>query len=215
VTAQNAEGSSAPSPVTASVTRTIPAGSSLPISIPVVMSGADRTLNGTLGTVLAAALSNGDKVSVWNKATQQYQTATLVGGEWSSNLTVNPGEAFFVQSDAATPATIVFSGAIGNTGQSSVGVVPGYSLISLSEGRPLNINSAFTNTTGGSPNASILPTDADYVYVQNQDGSWRGFRYTGSGWRDLQTGQNNVSFELAPGEAYYYRRASGTMDVNF
>jgi hypothetical protein len=215
VTAQNAEGSSAPSPVTASVSRTIPAGSSLPISIPVMMSGTNRTLNGTLGTVLADALSNGDMVSVWNKAQQQYATATLVTGQWSTNLTVNPGEAFFVLRDAQTSATIVFSGAIGNTGDSSVEVVPGYSLISLSEGRSLNINSAFNDTTGGTPNSSILPTEADYVYVQNEDGSWRGFRYTGSGWRDLQTGQNNVSFELAPGEAYYYRRASGTMDVNF
>lgn len=215
VTAQNTEGDSDPSPVTGTVSRTIPAGASLPISIPIVMNGADRTLDGALGSLLADSLDNGDTVLVWDKDEQEYQTATLNSGVWSANLEVQPGEAFFLQRNNGSPATIVFSGSIQNTGTNVVDVVEGYSLISLSEGYPRDINSAFNNTSGGSPNASILPTAADYLYVQDEEGNWRGFRYIGGGWRDLRTGQNNVSFELAPGEAYYYRRGSGTMGIHF
>jgi hypothetical protein len=215
VTASNAQGASEPSTPQAAVTVTIPGGSTKTLAVPVTMDNADRALDGALGTALASALSNGDQVLVWNKASQTYNTATLTGGSWNSNLTIGQGEAFFVKRVAETDATISFSGSIGNTGEKSVEVTSGYSLISLSEGRPLNIQTAFDDTTGGTPASSILPTQADYLYVQDEEGNWRGFRYTGSGWRDLRTGQNNVSFELAPGDAYYYRRATDPMDVNF
>lgn len=73
--------------------------------------GSGVPFNGTLNDYLTSptntvnlggVLPNKSQVAIWDVPSQGYITATKGSGTWGTNLNLNPGEGFFINSKAAT-----------------------------------------------------------------------------------------------------------------
>lgn len=83
----------------------VPVGGTNVLALPAglfVLVGSPIPYSDTLtGTNLNLQLANGSQVQVWTGSGFQGSTKNLTGN-WSTNLTITPGEGFFVKSSTAT-----------------------------------------------------------------------------------------------------------------
>lgn len=202
------------------------------ISPPLAM---DRKFNGDLGRSLAEVLTGNDGGVGDNTGDEVY--VLQADGSWralyldsnkawrESNGTVSTyevpaGAGFFVARQTAGNVKFTFTGPVGNQGDKSIAIQPGWNLLGLSEGVELPLNQVLGDSVavGGTSEE-----DADVLVIQNVNGSWRrlmrvegwGAPYDGN-WFDLSTFQIYTN-RLQPGDAYYYYRqpVSGSTEVNF
>lgn len=190
----------------------------------------DRNFGGEMGRELAASLTGhaaglGDRVHVleangtWRVLWLDENKVWREGGDNSpSSYVLPPGRAFFVERPSALPVNVTFAGKVGNEGTNSITMLPGWNLISLSEGKQATPEATFL---GGAPIGGPTEDNADQIFLLNADGSWTrlmrvqgwGAPYDGT-WFNMTTFQIHTS-PLMPGEAYYYLRQSGNMTVDF
>ncbi|HMP77321.1 MAG TPA: autotransporter-associated beta strand repeat-containing protein [Kiritimatiellia bacterium] len=203
-------------------------------SIPLPMS--DRSLTGEVGQILSGVLNatglynSADKLHII-EPNQSFRTfwLRLVSGDkiWYENASpvtdfaIGPAQGMFIERLAGTAVTPEFFGAIGNVDAKSVELVEGYNLISLSEGRGLQMLSAFNKLASGSP-SSYANSDmllADQIIMEDTPGVWVLFWRTSTGWvRWSASGTSSANtFILEPGRAYYYlrRAGQGTMEIRY
>lgn len=213
------------------IRRSVGAGYTM-ISPPLAM---DRRLDGALGRNLAAVLTGhdggvgdnvGDEVYVL-EADGSWRALYLdQAGSWReadgtpSTYEVPAGAGFFVARQTPGSVKFTFAGPVGNRGDKSIALQPGWNLLGLSEGVELPLNHVLGDTValGGSSEE-----ESDLLVIQNPDGSWRrlmrvegwGEPYDGQ-WFDLSTFRIYTN-ALSPGAAYYYYRnpAAGPGSVNF
>jgi uncharacterized repeat protein (TIGR01451 family) len=209
---------------------TIPAGYGL--FGPPVMS--DRSFVGEFGSNLAARLTsgdttpdngNGDEVFV-RQADGTYQQILLsTASGWivatnglSANVTLQPGQGVYVLRNGST-VTGEFAGAVGNlaqlgTPQSTNTIYEGYNIVSMSQGRLVNIQNAFSDTIAGDPYGSNDDQQADQIIIQvpNGSGIWHRYFYGADNqWHDVQQiGFPAANIDLRPGQAYFYLRHAGS-----
>jgi len=81
-------------PVGASVTNSLPAGLFELVGSPIPYS------DNLTGTNLNLQLGNGSVIEIWTGT--GFQSSTKSFGSWSTNLTILPGEGFYVKSSVAT-----------------------------------------------------------------------------------------------------------------
>jgi len=188
----------------------------------------DRVFDGTMGDILAAALTgnvdpeSADQILIW-EGTWRYLYLNN-NGVWCdesngqpSTLELSPGQGFFVlrRGGATTPT---FIGPVGNTGTSTIEIVPGWNILSLSEGRQVKIGTAFSQVIAGSGPVGATLDSSDQVVVQLTNGTWVSFvRLPNGQWRNMSNGDTSGSFVLEPGMAYYYYRqnSGGNMTIQF
>ena len=178
----------------------------------------DRRFDGALGEALiASGMNDGTQIHIITGPSPNWQTLELSGGQWLTEpggaVYATPlleGQGYIVQ--GASGAQPVFSGSVGNVGESQHELSVGYNLIGLSEGRVISVNAAFASIT---PVASYNETQADQVILQNANGSWRRLVRLPTGvWFDMSSGVSS-SITLTPGQAYYYIRRSSNTTVEF
>jgi hypothetical protein len=220
IVANNASGGT-PSEPLGIITLEIPLGFSA-FGAPLLVE--DRRFAGDLGDVLAdivvggSASGSSDKILLWRNSdwvTLWYNTTTNAwynSSNQATDLSLRAGEGFFIErinrQGAPAIARPVLVGALGNdSAEPKVAeVVGGYNLLSLSEGKPLRLSTAFESTTDGSPYHQSL-FNSDRVVVQNQQGQFITYTRTADGkWRNQLTGDTSGSLILQPGQAYYYLR---------
>lgn len=179
----------------------------------------DLDFQGELGAQVAASVSAGTKVMIMAPgASPTWTELTLNGsGDWiktsgSGGFTLNPGQAFFLQT-AGGESSLRIAGEVGNNSGHQNSLTVGYNLIGISEGKTLAASSAFENAN---PVGDISgdETLSDQIVIQRPNGSWRRLiRRSNGTWYDTDNPNSgsNTSLQLSPGAAYYYiRRSSGT-----
>jgi hypothetical protein len=140
-----------------------------------------------------------------------------------TNLELLPGEGVVLQRNETNDVTLTFSGEVGNNGNRQLTIWPGWNLIALSEGRDLDVQTAFASTTNGSPVGAATASEADLLVLRTEDGvlhrlmyvqGW-GAPYDGK-WVDL-AGNVVSAIKFKPGQSYYYYRqpGAGGMTVNY
>jgi hypothetical protein len=163
----------------------------------------------------------------WFQSTNTYDKTNMPPqNEWReanglrSSYELPPGVGFFVVRRSATPACITFTGPVGNDGQTTKTLQPGFNLIGLSEGKDLPLKATFAQAD---PQGGAREETADQLVLQRPDGSWRrlmyvqgwGAPYDGN-WFDLGTYQVVPANEiLPPGAAYYYQRKGEATTVTY
>jgi hypothetical protein len=116
-----------------------------------------------------------------------------------------------------------FVGQVGNDGTSEVEIGPGWSLLGLSEGRPIPVQDAFASCSVGAPVGGSSESAADQIVTWDETGrghwlmfvqGW-GAPYDGH-WVDLMDFRVSP-LVIRPGLAFYYFRqeSGGVMRVNF
>ncbi|HMP75124.1 MAG TPA: hypothetical protein PKE12_02395 [Kiritimatiellia bacterium] len=191
---------------------------------------SDRNFGGAMGSNLAVNLTGdasalGDRIHIlqpngtwrilWLDENRRWREAADNG---FSSYTLPVGRGFILERPSLAPATLMLAGRVGNEATNSLAMAPGWNLISLSEGKALPIQSTFAD--GGPIGGASLST-ADQLHLLNSNGSWTtlmhiqgwGAPWDGN-WLNLNTFQIYTN-RLMPGQAYYYYRQAGSMDVNF
>jgi len=101
-----------------------------------------------------------------------------------------------------------FRGPVGNRSVST-NTIPagGYTIIGLSEGKYLNISSAFSDIVSGSgPAGSFDENQADSIIILESNGSYVPLQRLPNGtWLDLTTFTTSTR-TFTPGRAYWYVR---------
>jgi|GEM_PF-4029471 len=122
---------------------------------------------------------------------------------------LEPGQGCIVSRLAATPATLVFTGAVAAAQPTSITIAEGLSIIGFPSGHPMAMATAFEAPITGRPVASFDETEADTMAFLHADGSWqRLLRLTDQAWYDART-LTNTTLVLQPGQAIYYHRQPG------
>ncbi|MBU0677677.1 MAG: hypothetical protein KJ626_06140 [Verrucomicrobia bacterium] len=198
----------------------------------------DRSFAGELGAYLAVYLegddggpgdSVGDEVYVLQMDGSWYVMYLDSQGIWRdgagtpTTYELPEGRGFFVARHSMNPTELTFPGEVGNDGTTTSTIVPGWNLLSFSEGRFLPVQQTFIGAGAGGPVGGAAEENADQIVIQRADGSWRrmffvegwGAPYDGN-WFDLDSYQI-TDYEFEPGTAvYYYRQPSGgQMDVSY
>ena len=100
------------------------------------------------------------------------------------------------------------------TPQSTNVIYEGYNIISMSQGRLVSIQEAFSDTISGSPYGSNDDQIADQIIIQVPNGSGIWHRYffgADNQWHDVQQlGFPAANIDLRPGQAYFYLRHAGS-----
>lgn len=191
---------------------------------------SDRSFSGMMGSNLAATLTGdasglADRIHVlqpggtwrilWLDEAKQWREA--VDNSYSAYV-LPAGLGFMVERPSHAPANLVLSGKVGNDGSKLVTLSSGWNLISLSEGKSLPLRETFA--AGGPVGGTSLET-ADQIHILNSNGSWTTLMYV-QGWGAPFDGNwvNMNTFQvytesLKPGDAYYYYRQGGSMNVGF
>jgi hypothetical protein len=187
---------------------------------------SDRRFDGKMGAALAEALSGhdggvgdriGDEIYImeangsWRILYLDSQNVWRESNGSVSTHQLAPGQGVYVARHTGSPSLITFTGEVGNSGTNRLTIVPGWNLVSLSEGKDLQMAIAFESAN---PRGAASEEDADLVVIQNTNGTWRrlmrvqgwGAPYDGK-WFDLSTFQI-TTLSLKPGQAYYYFRQS-------
>jgi ELWxxDGT repeat protein len=200
---------------------------------------SDRAFNGAFGAQLADGLTpgagpsdSGDRVHLMeNGSFSKILLLKNVNGTltWvdhtsttdsASPYVLEPGEGFLLERRTAGTVSPALVGTVGNTGLDSVPLNTGFNLVTVSEGKPIPVTTAFETAN---PDASYDASLADEVFIQitNPDGSTSWKRLiripkTGGGemWLDTQTGLE-ASLTLQPGQAYYYKRKGDPTSLGF
>lgn len=200
---------------------TVPGGISM-LAPPVDTDGSFAS-QGELGTALAESLASGSKAWLLVPgAVANWTELTLSGGTWvhtsgPEDYTLSDGQGLMIQNAGGT-AQPRFAGPVGNTGAKSIGISSGYNIIGLSEGKPLAASVAFESAV---PVGSHDSTQADQVWILQSNGSWRQLirrpPNPGGIWYDTANpnSTSTTSYQLQPGQAYYYMRRGGNTSVSF
>lgn len=126
-------------------------------------------------TTLLPTAPNGTQIQVWNGS--GYEGASKSFGSWSTNLTVMPGEGFFVKTPSSITNTFVGTVVVGPGETNSVSLPAGFSLV----GSAIPFSGSLTNSGDGTlnlgdslPNGSQIQawTGAGYVGASKSFGSW-------------------------------------------
>jgi hypothetical protein len=211
-------GESAPSASAGVIRRTLAAGEWTAVSDPFVTTNRSFSEAGSLGAALAAQMSAGDQVRVWNAATQQWVTLTLGGdGQWSGSqgaVTLDEGQGFFIK--RAAGGSVRFSGKVPDVGSQGVTIRTGANVVSLTGPRSKPAAQAFTNITSGTLEEEYDFLSADLVFVPQAGGGFRSLIATPSGWLDGVTLQPANNLTLQPADALYFiRRGEGDLNLDF
>jgi len=187
----------------------------------------NRDLHGEFGAALAAGLTgdnNGtaDRMIVRNGG--GWREFYLHGsGVWFEDgspvtYTLAEGQGFYLYRNDSAPATLRFSGQVGNQSASpaSVTINTGWNIVGPSKGK----NRSFSQVASGIPGATAGwgEDSADLIVIDEGSSGWRRImRYQGGGWLDLKTFSLSPSVTIEPGEAmYYYRQnADGSTTMSF
>jgi uncharacterized repeat protein (TIGR01451 family) len=186
----------------------------------------DRLMSGRFGSNLAARLTasgtpgagdevllpDGTRLSLYRES-EVDPNVKWIDTSFNEYTTPLPaGSGLYVYHKASTTVTGQFSGPVRNTGVST-NVIPAtssvgsYSVISLSEGRHVPLQSAFNDTLEGSePFGSNDDQAADQVILLEPVTGYHRYFYSADGvWIDVQT-FTPTSIYLRPGQAYIYYR---------
>jgi hypothetical protein len=201
------------------------------LSVPVELT--NRSFNGSFGAALAAPLTGnnihglGDEVFILN-ANNTYSNLyldaskvwrTTQPGNPVSTYELSPGQGFIVLNRTLSTVQPEFRGPVGNRSVST-NTIPagGYTIIGLSEGKYLNISSAFSDIVSGSgPAGSFDETQADTIIIMQSNGSYIPLQRLPNGtWLDLTT-FSTATQRFTPGVAYWYVRTptGNTFRVRF
>lgn len=183
---------------------------------------------GEYGAQLAAGLTgdnngingSGDLVILWEgggwnrtlylDANRKWRETA--GGSLTTANPLSPGQGFLLNKRSAAPLQPVLVGAVGNTGEKTITLQPGFNVVSVSEGKPISIAEAFETAE---PQGSYDFSQADEVYTQNANLTWnRLVRLPDDTWLDTRTGAT-ANMTLQPGQAYYYKRQGVATQVEF
>ncbi len=201
------------------------------VSVPVDFPS--RSFYGELGSNLAAVLTGdndgigtdyGDEVLIMNDNGSTYRTLWLDGAgppQWhvsgGGSDTLEPGQGFFVLRKTSGTVYPTFTGPVGTFGAKTSYIVQGWNLIGLAEGwYNVTFNRVFGSPVSGSLNASWDDDGtADQIQALNDGGSYSRFWYAPDGWRNAANDQLATTNTFLPGKAYYFKRASGDLEVSF
>lgn len=203
-------------------------GAGISFLAPPVVGGLG--LDGAFGETLAGSLA-GDNGGVGDGTGDELYLVQPDGswvsfyldeaGMWRDGIGSSPSTNRLAPGQGAllirygAPTTAYFAGPVGNTGAKTNSIAPGWNIVGLSEGRAVNLATAFDHTASGAPQGSFDETTADLFIILNKaNGKWRRFQRLPDGtWLDLSTFAT-ASFRLMPGEAGYYFRTSGGGNLN-
>lgn len=153
-----------------------------------------NTTNNTLNSLLRS-VPDGTQIFKWTGST--FSVATFedpgTGGEWSQNLTLNPGEGAFIRNNSATPLTITFVGEV-LQGALSNAIPAGYS-----------IRSSMVPQSGRVSSVLGLPAaDGDQLF------RWTGSSYSIATYEDPGGGGEWSPAEpiVNVGEAFFIRKGA-------
>ncbi len=207
---------------------TINAGFNL-VSVPVNYSS--RSFSGDLGDLMASVLSGdndgvggaGDEVLIMDDNGSTYRTLWLDGQgppQWhvsgGGSDSLYDGQGFFVYRSVGSTAQPTFTGPVGTPGAKTLGIGAGWNLIAPSEGwYNMTFNRVFTNLVSGTLNADWDNNEADEIIVLETSGAYSHFWYAPDGWRNLQTDALATTNTFMPGNAYYFKRIAGDLEVRF
>lgn len=191
---------------------------------------SDHDFGGVMGKSLAATLTGdasglGDRIHIlqpdgvwrilWLDEARLWREATDNG---YSHYVLPAGLGFMVERPSRAAATLVLPGKVGNDGHKALAISQGWNLLSLSEGKALPLRETFA--PGGPIGGTSLET-ADQIHILGEGGAWTTLIYV-QGWGAPWDGNwvNLNTFEiytgsLLPGQAYYYYRQAGSMNVGF
>ena len=141
-----------------------------------------------------------------------------------SDFVLQTGQGVILQPNQAGGARLTFTGEVGNDASQALTIVPGWNLITLSEGRAIPLAAAFASPVIGLPMGGTSVTNADRVVIWDQAAGVEhdliyaqglGPAFNGK-WVDPVT-MTVPPAVLQPGRAfYYYRRPSaGILVVTF
>lgn len=187
----------------------------------------NRDLHGEFGAALADGLTgnnNGTADRIMVRSGGGWREFYLHGsGSWYENgspvsYTLTEGQGFYLYRNESTPATLRFSGQVGNQSESpvTISINTGWNIVGPSQGKNISFNSIVSGIPGAS--AGWDETSADMIILDEAPAGWRRImRYSGGGWYDLKAGTFSPSITIQPGKAmYYYRKTSaGTTTMSF
>ncbi|MCZ7591642.1 MAG: Ig domain-containing protein [Kiritimatiellae bacterium] len=191
---------------------------------------SDRSFGGVMGSNLAATLTGdasglADRIHVlqpggtwrilWLDEAKRWREAL---DNSYSEYVLPAGLGFMVERPSHAPANLVLSGKVGNDGSKLITLSSGWNLISLSEGKALPLRETFAP---GGPIGGASLEAADQIHIMGSNGAWTTLMYV-QGWGPPYDGNwlNMNEFQiytapLKPGQAYYYYRQGGSMNVGF
>jgi len=151
-------------------------------------------------TTLFAAPPDGTQVSKFIPATSTFEGITFVDGAWEGdnvNMTLNPGEGVFINPPSSFQVTFVGEVAL----SSSVPLVPGFQIISsaLPQSLPL------TGTPPAGLGFPVAEGDQTFLFDPASD-TYKIDSFIDGAWEGDSLGVPTPAI----GQAFYYKRASGT-----
>lgn len=223
------------------ITATSAATKTLTLSDPLlstIVSGASYrirphwTIAGVFGTTNQNGLTGGtnsgaaDSIQLFRSGafvTYYYSTGGLGGIGWkqfgasgdASTTVIYPDDGLVIARKQTASVNLVISGAV-KTGQSSLSVVTGYSLLGnvYAAGMTLGSSGLFTDTTG---DTGVKPgngsTTGDQILIWNPaNTTYRTFYYgagglSGTGWREFGVSGDASGTAIVVGSALFMKRA--------
>ena len=176
---------------------------------PPLVGNRDLSGAGSFGESLAAVLADGDELYLRRGGDwvilERFEGAWTTNGS-PANITLNPGEGFYISSSVGAPVKPRFTGQVGNTGGTTVSLSPGWNIVGPAEGR----TRTFSQIANGisSPHPGLTADTADLIVIDEGASGWRRIMRTSTGWRDLKSGGTTPTISFEPGQAVYYFRQS-------
>jgi len=173
-----------------------------------VANPLDASMGGTVpqGNNITNLFNNvppGTYFLTWNPATFDwystvYSTADGTGAGWNFDYQLPPGQAVFISSPAASPATVTFVGEVVQGPYYSSALMGGYAFNLI--GMPVPVGGSVTNVNylGLAPSAG----DSIYKWDPTGGGGFGDFYSTVEAWNGAAWSPATTTFD--PGEGFFY-----------
>ena len=187
------------------------------------------TVNTAGGLTGATTAGNADQIQLFRTGgfvTYYYSTGGLAGTGWrqfgvagdASTAVIYPDDGLVILRRQSAPVNLVISGAV-KTGQTSIPVVQGYSLLGnvYAAGMTLGTSGLYTtdSSTGVAPGNGS--TTGDQILIWNGTAGYNTFYYgsgglQGTGWKQFGVSGDASGTAIAVGSALFIKRAGASFN---